>query len=147
MSSSSGPERPRHRFFDRFTEPIAELAREKMELAEDRVREAVQAEIDAVGASVKKRAVEIRPSAIAFAAALLLTVFGLGLFATAAVLGLSHALEPWLSALLVGAALILLAAGFAAWGRRHLPEPTPMSVVRAREPVHPAGEQVHPWAD
>ncbi|MGY4645283.1 phage holin family protein [Cellulomonas sp. URHB0016] len=147
MSSTSGPERPRNRFFDRFTEPFAEMAREKMENAEDRVREAIQAEIDAVSASVKARAIEVRPSAVAFGVASLLGFFGLALFVAAAVLGLAHVVEPWLSALLVGTALVLLAGGFAAWARRHLPEATPMSVVRAREPVHPAGEQVHPWAD
>lgn len=146
MTSTPGPERPRS-FFDRLAEPFAERAKEKLGQAEDRVRETIQAEIDAVGASVRAKAVQIRPSAIAFACAAILTFFGLALLVTSATLGLSHVMEPWLAALLIGVALILVAAGFAAWGRRHLPESQGLSVIRLREPTHPAGEYVHPWAD
>ena len=61
-------------------------------------------------------------------------------------LGLSHAVEPWLAALIIGVALLLIGAGVAAWAkRRRLRRPT-VSVVRIHEPVHPAEEQVHPWA-
>ncbi|ASR55476.1 phage holin family protein [Cellulomonas sp. CW35] len=145
MTSETGPER--RRLLDRLTEPIAERAREKIGQAEDRVRASIQAEIDAVSASVRTRAVEVRPSAIAFAAAAVLTFLGLALFVTAAVIGLAHVVEPWLSALLVGLALVLLAAGFAAWGRSHLPRTPMVDLTQIREPTHPAGEQVHPWAD
>ena len=55
MASTSGSDRPRS-FFDRFTEPLAERAREKFEQVEDHVREAVQSEIDAVSRSVRARA-------------------------------------------------------------------------------------------
>ncbi|GEL95925.1 hypothetical protein CCO02nite_25830 [Cellulomonas composti] len=96
---------------------------------------------------MRARAVQVRPSAIAFAAAALSTVFGLALFATSAVLGLAHVVEPWLAALLVGIALVLIGAGLAAWARNHLPRSTPFQVSRVKEPLHPAGEQVHPWAD
>ena len=146
MASTSGSDRPRS-FFDRFTEPLAERAREKFEQVEDHVREAVQAEINAVATSVRARAVEVRPSAVAFGIAALVTFFGLALFVTAAVLGLSHAVEPWLAALIIGVALVLVGAGAAAWGRRHLPPRPAISVVRVREPTHPAEEQVHPWED
>ena len=37
MSSTSKPQRPRNRFFDRLTEPFTDMAREKMGQAEDRV--------------------------------------------------------------------------------------------------------------
>ena len=50
MTSTPGtdrPDRPRS-FFDRLTEPFADRAREKFEQVEDHVREAIQAEIDAV---------------------------------------------------------------------------------------------------
>lgn len=148
MSSTDGPQRPRPSIFDRLTEPIADKAREKLEQAEDRVRAAIQGEIDAVGASVRRRAVQVRPSAIAFGAAALLTFFGLALFVAAAVLGLAHVFQPWLAALVVGAALVLIGGGLAAWGRRRLPQGTVgLSVVRVPEPIHPAGEQVHPWSD
>ena len=146
MASTSGSDRPRS-FFDRFTEPLAERAREKFEQVEDHVREAVQSEIDAVSRSVRARAIEVRPSAIGFAVAALVTFFGLALLVTAAVLGLAHAVEPWLSALLIGVALILVGGGVAAWAKRHLPPRPAVSVVRIHEPVHPAEEQVHPWVD
>ena len=146
MASPSGSDRPRS-FFDRFTEPFAERAREKFEQVEDHVREAIQSEIDAVARSVRARAIEVRPSAIGFGAAALLTFFGLALLVTSAVLGLAHAVEPWLSALIIGVALLLIGAGVAAWAKRRLPPPPAVSVVRIHEPVHPAEEQVHPWAD
>ncbi|WP_028045265.1 phage holin family protein [Cellulomonas sp. URHE0023] len=149
MTSTPGAERPdRSRsFFDRLTEPFADKAREKIEQVEDHVRDALQAEINAVAISVRARAVEVRPSAIAFGVAALVTFFGLALFVTAAVLGLSHAVEPWLAALIVGVALVLIGAGAAAWGRRHLPSGPPLSIVRVQEPTHPAEEHVHPWED
>ncbi|NUU16339.1 phage holin family protein [Cellulomonas humilata] len=146
MASTPGADRPRS-FFDRFTEPLADRAREKFEQVEDHVREAVQTEIDAVTRSVRARAVEVRPAAFGFAAAALVSFFGIALLITAAVLGLSHAVDPWLAALLVGIALLLVGAGLAAWARRRLPPGPAVSVVRIHEPVHPAEEQVHPWAD
>jgi hypothetical protein len=149
MTSTSGPEKPERpkSFFDRLTEPFTDKAREKIEQVEDHVREAVQAEINAVAISVRARAVEVRPSAIAFGVAALVTFFGLALFVAAAVLGLSHAVEPWLAALIIGVALVLVGAGAAAWGRRRLPTGPAISVVRMRESTHPAEEQVHPWED
>ena len=149
MTSTPDDDRPERtrRFFDRLTEPFADKAREKIEQVEDHVREAVQAEINAVAISVRARAVQVRPSAIAFGVAALVTFFGLALFVTAGVLGLSHALEPWLAALIIGVALVLVGAGAAAWGRRHLPSGPAVTVVRVQEPTHPAEEQVHPWED
>ncbi len=146
MASTSGTDRPRS-FFDRFTEPLADRARERFEQAEDHVREAIQHEIDAVARSVRTRAVEVRPSAVGFGVAALLTFFGLALLVTAAVLGLAHAVDAWLAALIVGVALLLVGAGVAAWAKRRLPPGQPLSVVRVHEPVHPAEEHVHPWAD
>jgi len=145
----TGPdkEQPRRRFFDRITEPIADRAREKIDHAEDRVRATIQSEIDAVSASVRTRAIQIRPSAILFGSSALLAFFGAALFVAAAVMGLAHAVPLWLSALLVGAALLLVAAALAAWGKHRLPEGPTFSVVRARQPEHPAEELVHPWAD
>ncbi|MDM7832362.1 phage holin family protein [Cellulomonas edaphi] len=140
MSNSDGPES--RSFFDRLAEPFADKAREKLNQAEDKVRAAIQAEVDAVQASLRARAVEIRPSAIAFGAAVLLTFFGLALLVAASVLGLvAGGMDPWLSALLIGVALILIGGGIAAWGKHRLPKPAPQT-----EPVtHPAGDQVHPW--
>lgn len=145
MSETTGTERARSgRFFDRFTEPFTGMARDKITQVEDKVRASLQAEIDAVSRSVKARAVEIRPSAIAFGAAALLTVFGLALFLAAAVVGLSAVVWLWLALLIVGAAVVLAAAGLAAWGRHRLPQPT-REVLPAPEPE--LEEQIHPWAD
>ncbi|MBO3088194.1 phage holin family protein [Cellulomonas dongxiuzhuiae] len=138
-------DRPRPRMLDRLTDPLAERARDRFERAEDKLRAAVQHELDAVGASMRTRAVRIRPSAIAFAAAALLTVIGITLFAFAAVVGVAQALPLWLSALLVGITLVLLAAGAAAWGRAMLPAGNP--VIPVPPSTHPAEELVHPWAD
>jgi hypothetical protein len=151
VSSTSGAGDPRpSRFFDRFTEPLADRAREKIAEVEDKVRAAIQGEIDAVMRSVRSRAVEIRPSAIAFGSAAVLTFFGIGLLLTSAVLGLSHVLDPWLAALLVGVAVILIAGGLAAYGRHRLPPAVLPRVgaasggpVAGQEPV----DEVHPWAD
>ncbi|WP_019135167.1 phage holin family protein [Cellulomonas massiliensis] len=145
--TAPGQEQPRRRFLDRLTEPIADRAREKIDHAEDRVRATIQSEIDAVSASVRTRAIQIRPSAILFGSSALLAFFGLALFVVAGVVGLAHAVPLWLSALLVGAGLVLVAAALAAWGKRRLPEGPSFSVVRARQPEHPAEELVHPWAD
>jgi hypothetical protein len=149
MTSTPGPEKSERSksFFDRLTEPFTDKAREKIEQVEDHVREAIQAEINAVASSVRTRAVEVRPSAIAFGIAALVTFFGLALFVTAAVMGLSHAVDPWLAAVIIGVALVLIGAGAAAWGRRHLPSGPPITVVRIHESTHPAEEQVHPWED
>ncbi|MBD7918546.1 phage holin family protein [Cellulomonas sp. Sa3CUA2] len=138
-------DRPRPRMLDRLTDPLAERARDRFERVEDKMRAAVQHELDAVGASMRTRAVRIRPSAIAFGAAALLTVIGIALFALAAVVGVAHVMPLWLSALLVGAALVLLAAGAAAWGRAMLPVGNP--VIPVPPSTHPAEELVHPWAD
>ena len=146
MATPPGTERPRS-FFDRLTEPLADRAREKFGQAEDHVRETIQHEIDAVARSVRTRAIEVRPSAIGFGAAALLGFFGLALLITTAVLGLSNAVDAWLAALLVGVALLLVASGLAAWAKRRLPPGPALAIGRIHEPVHPAEEQVHPWAD
>ena len=145
MSQTPGSGRPRGaRFFDRFTDPITDRARDKITQVEDKVRTSIQAEVDAVGRSFKARAIQIRSSALAFAAAALLTFFGLALLLTAAVVGLAKVVDLWLAALLVGVVLIGVAAVFAAWGRHRLPPP-----VRPAAPVTPPDveELVHPWAD
>lgn len=139
-------DRRRPGLFSRLTEPLAERTRERIEHVEDRVRQSIQSEIDSVSRSVRARAVEVRPSAVAFAAAALLTVFGLALFVTAAVVALHLVLELWAAALIVGAALILLAAGLAAWGRHRLPAPVRVAPAEPG-PAPDAEELVHPWTD
>ena len=145
MSHTPGEDRPRGaRFFDRFTEPIADLARDKITQVEDKVRTSIQAEVDAVGRSFKAKATEVRSSALAFAAAALLTFFGLALLLTSAVVGLAKVVDLWLAALLIAVVVIGTAAGFAAWGRNRLP--APVRPVAATPPPE-VEELVHPWAD
>ncbi len=136
-------ERPRG-FFERFTEPFTDRAKAKIGEVEDKVRSSVQAEIDAVGRAVKAKAVEARPSAIAFSAAGLAAFFGAALLITAAVVGLAHAVPLWAALLIVAGVLLLGSAAAAAWGKAHLPV-TPRVAPPALP--HPAEEQVHPWAD
>ncbi len=139
-------DRPRRSgLFSRLTEPLADRTRERIEHVEDKVRASVQSEIDAVTRSVRARAVEVRSSALLFAAAALLTFFGLALFTTAAVVGLAKVLDLWLAALLVGAVLVVVAAVLATWGRRRLPSPVR---VAPPQPTPPEVEElVHPWTD
>ncbi|QZN85219.1 phage holin family protein [Cellulomonas sp. C5510] len=132
--------------FSRLAEPLAERTRERIEHVEDRVRRSIQSEIDAVSRSVRARAVQVRPSAIAFAVALLLTVFGLALLVTAGVVALALVLPLWLSALLAGVLLVLVAAGCAAWGRSKLPQPVRVAPA-GPGPAPDAEELVHPWTD
>jgi hypothetical protein len=147
VSKTPDAERPRGaRFFDRFTDPITDIARDKMNQVEDKVRTSIQAEVDAVGRSVKDRAVQIRPSALAFGAAALLTLFGFALLLTAAVVGLAGVIGLWLSALLIGLVILLVAAGFAALGHHRLPAPV-NGTPPAPHPAPDADELVHPWAD
>ena len=136
-------ERPRG-FFDRFTEPFTDRAKAKFGEVEDKVRSSVQAEIDAVGRAVKAKAVEARPSAIAFATAGLAAFFGAALLITAAVVGLAHAVPLWAAVLIVAGVLLAFSAAAAAWGKAHLPA---APRVEPPAPPHPAEEQVHPWAD
>lgn len=153
MTSASRPEHNRffdrlaHRLADRTTEPIAERAKERIGRMEDRVRTSVMSELDAVTRSVRARAVQVRPSAIAFAVAAVLTFLALTLFVGAAVVGLAQVVQWWLALLIVGVVLLLLAAGAAAWGRHHLPPGPMLGVPPAPMPTHPAEELVHPWAD
>ncbi|WP_448058823.1 phage holin family protein [Cellulomonas hominis] len=146
MTTTGGGRPHGPRFFQRLTEPLTDRARERFEHVEDKVRGSIQSEIDAVTRSVRAKAVEVRPSALLFGAAALLTVFGLALFITAAVVGLAAAVPLWLSALLVGLVLLLVATAFAAWGRHRLPRP--VRVAPAADPVPPdVDELIHPWTD
>ncbi len=131
--------------FSRLTEPLADRTRERIEHVEDKVRASIQSEIDAVTRSVRARAVEVRPSAVLFGSAALLTFFGLALLVTAGVVALAHVLDLWLAALLVGLVLIAVAAGLAAWGRRRLP--SPVRVVPPQPTAPEVEELVHPWTD
>lgn len=134
----------RRSFFERLTEPFTDRAKATFGQVEDKVRSSVQAELDAVGRAVKARAVEARPSAIAFTVAGLAAFFGVALLLTAAVVGLEHVLPLWAALLIVAAVVLAVSAGAAAWGKAHLPAAPRLTPAAS---AHPAEEQVHPWAD
>jgi Flp pilus assembly protein TadB len=136
LATVTAPFRPRH------------TARERIGQVEDKVRTSVQAELDAVSQSLRAKAVQIRPSAIGFAVAAVLTVTAFGLIVVAGVHGLLLAgLDLWLAALIVAVVLLGAAAGAAAWARRHLPPNAGSLVVPMPMTTHPAPELVHPWSD
>jgi uncharacterized membrane protein len=147
VSSTTEPSRPR-RFFGRLTMPFGKAAKDQIGKVEDKVRASVQAEIDAVSQSMRAKAVQFRPSAIAFAVAMVLTVTAFFLLVVAAVVGLTLAgLALWLAAIVVAAVLLLAASAAAWWGRHHLPAGAGSIIVPMPMVVHPAPELVHPWAD
>jgi hypothetical protein len=55
-----------------------------------------------------------------FGASGLVALYGLGALVLAAIAGLAEAVPAWLSALIVGVALFLLAGGMVLMGRRHV---------------------------
>jgi len=147
VSSTTAPSRPR-RFFGRLTRPFGERAKDQLGKVEDKVRASVQAELDAVNQSLRARAVQFRPSGIAFLVAIVLTTTAFFLLVVAAVVGLTLAgMDLWLAALFVAAVLLLAASAAAWWGRHHLPAAAGSIIVPMPMVTHPAPELVHPWAD
>lgn len=128
-------------------EPLTDRTKERLGRVEDKVSASIQAEIDAVSTSLRTRAVQIRPSAIAFGVAALMTFFGLVLLAGSLVVAVAAALPLWAAFAVGGGALLLLATGAAAWGHRHLPDGPALRPIPMPTPNHPAGDLVHPWAD
>ena len=55
----------------------------------------------------------------------LIALYGVACLIACAILAIAHAVPAWLAALIVGAALLLLAAIVAAVGRRHMKRATP----------------------
>ncbi len=132
-----------HKLFSNQVQPLAD----RIGRVEDKVSASIQAEINAVSTSLRTRAVQIRPSAIAFGVALLLTFFGLVLLVGGVIVAVAATLPLWAAFLVGGAVLLLLATGAAAWGHRHLPDGPALPPIPMPTPNHPAGEQVHPWSD
>ena len=65
----------------------------------------------------------------------LIALYGVGCLIACAIIGLSHAVPAWLAALIVGAALLVLAAIVAAVGRRHMKRATPPMPREAVESI------------
>jgi putative superfamily III holin-X len=65
----------------------------------------------------------------------LIALYGVGCLIACAILAIAHAVPAWLAALIVGAALLLLAAIVAAVGRGHMKRATPPMPREAVESI------------
>ena len=65
----------------------------------------------------------------------LVALYGVACLIACAIIALSHVLQAWLSALIIGAALLMAAAVAAAVGRGHLRKATPPTPTEAVESV------------
>ncbi len=65
----------------------------------------------------------------------LIALYGVACLIACAIIAISHTLQAWLAALIVGAALLAVAAVIAAAGRRHMRKATPPMPTEAVESV------------
>ena len=65
----------------------------------------------------------------------LIALYGVGCLLACAILGLSRVLEPWLAALIVGAALLLVSGVAALLGRARLKKAVPLVPAQATDSV------------
>jgi Putative Actinobacterial Holin-X, holin superfamily III len=65
----------------------------------------------------------------------LVALYGVGCLLAGAILGLSRVLEPWLAALIVGAALLLVSGIAALLGKARLKQAAPMVPAQATDSV------------
>ena len=72
----------------------------------------------------------------------LVALYGVACLIACAIIALSHVLQPWLAALIIGAALLALAAVVSAVGRSHLRKATPPTPTEAVESVKTDVEEV-----
>jgi hypothetical protein len=70
-----------------------------------------------------------------FGASGLVALYGVGCLLACAILGLSRVLEPWLAALIVGAALLAVSAVAALAGRARLKRAAPLVPAQAADSV------------
>lgn len=102
------------------------LMKKHLELARQELVEAVDARIRA---------------AIAGAIAGVLALFAVGFLASAAAFGLDTVMAPWLSRIIVGGALLLIAAGLGLFMRKRMTDP-PMTPVQTKQVL----EEDKQWA-
>ena len=72
----------------------------------------------------------------------LISLYGVACLIACAIIALSHVLQAWLSALIIGAALLVIAAIVSAVGRGHLRKATPPAPTEAVESVKTDVEEV-----
>jgi hypothetical protein len=105
-------EEPRRRFGRPVTALLSDLAGETSTL--------VRQEIALFKAELNEKLGRMGVGAGALAAGAVITFSGWLALVAAAILGLSHVLAPWLSALIVGILVIALGAGLALFGKSRL---------------------------
>lgn len=72
----------------------------------------------------------------------LVALYGVACLIACAIIAISHVLQAWLAALIIGAALLALAAVVSAVGRSHLRKATPPTPTEAVESVKTDVEEV-----
>ncbi|HEX4288904.1 MAG TPA: phage holin family protein [Trebonia sp.] len=104
----------------RLSEQVSVLVRDELKLAQlEMTRKGKQA---GIGAGM-------------FGASGLVALYGVGCLLACAILGLSRVLEPWLAALIVGAALLAVSAVAALAGRARLKRSAPLVPAQAADSV------------
>jgi hypothetical protein len=104
----------------RLSEQVSVLVRDELKLAQlEMTRKGKQA---GIGAGM-------------FGASGLVALYGVGCLLACAILGLSRVLEPWLAALIVGAALLAVSAVAALAGRARLKRAAPLVPAQAADSV------------
>ncbi len=115
-SSDSLDQRSLAELLQKLSEQSSTLARQEVELAKAEM--AVKGKRIGIGAG-------------AFGAAGLVGLFALGALTAAAIIGLATAVAPWLAALIVGGAYLLIAGVLALTGKKRVEAGTPPMPERA----------------
>jgi hypothetical protein len=72
----------------------------------------------------------------------LIALYGVGCLIACAIIGLSHVVQPWLAALIVGAALLAIAGVVALIGKGRIQQATPPVPTEAADSVKTAVEEI-----
>ena len=117
---------------ERLSAQVSTLVRDEMALA---------------AAEMKRKAAQAGVGVVISGAGAVLALLGLGVLAAAAVLGLALVLAPWLAALIIGGALLVLAGVISAFGItqvRNVAPPVPEQAVQsAKRDIETVKESVH----
>jgi hypothetical protein len=113
--------------------PLAERSTaELVQQAGEQVSRLVRGEIALARAELVRQGRRAGAGAGAFAAGALLVLYALGALVLAAVAGLANAVPLWLSALLIGVALLVLAGLLALAGRQRFRRTVPPAAAATR---------------
>ena len=101
----------------------------------EEIPELIRAEIRLAQAEITQKGKQVGLGIGMFSAAGLLACFGLATLVATAVLALDLAVPAWAAALITAAALFVIAAAVAAFGRHEVQEGTPVTPERAIEGI------------